>query len=440
MPYRKNSRSRHSDYYVRPQKPYYVKKKPGTVLIRFLIIFLICITLLTGGAIKRDYNVLADVYPEERVLPELVPEEHAENAWQKNLIPPVDGIIYMAWDSGDGKLTDNRVPSGVNVVTPEWFYLEEDPVTGKAVPKNLLQMGKTSWDPQQYVEICHANGAEVWGMFACLGKPDLAKQVVTDLEFQKEVIDQLVAWTIAYNLDGISLDFEKMYPEYNEDFVQFAKNIKDALPANQNTVSAAVTVKLLGDTSGNLWQSYDRGGLAEAIDYVAVMTYEGGNDKLEPRASIDWVETHVQRLLEEMPSNKLILGIPFYGVDYIGKVIDGDSFNVDPIWKSDSNYIKNFYSSYIDSALANGYYDRSGTRTYVDYWLDKGSWNEEYGITQYSFVDTEGYLHTVYVDDQSSLYQKSDLVKRYNLAGVSIWREGYGSDEMWEALADGLSK
>ncbi len=427
--------------YSPPRSMYYVKPKTNIILVRFAILLIVCITMLTGGSIRIDHErVLRDVYPNSRTLPELIPEEVDENAWVKNLVPPVDGTIYMAWDHSDGKLVNNRVPSGVNAVAPEWFYLEEDEVTGRAVPKNLLQMGNTQWNPQEYVEICHANGTKVWGMFACLGKPDLAMQAVTDMELQQEIIDQLVEWVIAYQLDGISLDFEKMYPEYNEDFVQFAKRIKEALPSNQNTVSAAVTVKLLGDTSNNLWQSYDRGGLAEVIDYVAVMTYEGGNNDSEPRAGIKWVETHVQRLLEEMPSNKLILGIPFYGVDYIGKVINGDSFNVDPLWKTDNSYVKNFFADWIGSALANGYYDRGDVRTYVDYWLDKGSWNEEYGISQYSFVDTDGYVHKVYVDDESSLYQKTEIVKKYQLAGVGVWREGFGNAQMWEAVADGLSQ
>ena len=438
MRYRSNSHGRQTSYYTRSSKPYYVKKKPGAVSARIIVMAIICITMLTGGAIKSEYDVLADVYPEARVLPELVPEEEEENTWVRNLVPPVEDIIYMAWDLDP--LDIDSIPPGVNVLAPTWFYIVEDSVTGKPVAKNLLQMGKTSWNPQRYVEICHANGVKVWGTFVCIGKPDFARQVVTDMDLQKDIIDQLVEWTIAYNLDGISLDFEKMDPEYNEEFVQFAKNIKDALPANQNIVSAAVTVKLLGNTSNNWWQSYDRGGLAEVIDYVAVMTYEDGGGSQEPKASIDWVETHVKRLLEEMPSNKLILGIPFWGIDYISKVIDSDSFNVDPLWQTDDDYIKNFYSSYISSALANGEYTRSGKTTYVDYWLDKGSWNDEYGISQYSFVDTEGYLHKVYVDDESSLYQKSELMKRYQLAGAGVWKIGFGSDEMWAALADGLSE
>ncbi len=436
--YRNRSTNRvETNYYMQPQKPYSVEREPKAVLIRLLIAMVICITLLTGATIKSDFDILSDIYPEAKALPELAAEEQTENVWKKNLVPPIDNVIYMAWDLDP--LSLESIPAGVNVLAPTWFYAEPDPLTDKPIVKNLLQMGKTAWNPQQYVELCHANGVKVWGTFVCIGQPNLAREISTDMESQKKIIDQLVEWTIAYNLDGISLDFEKMHPEYTAEFNQFAKNLKDALPANQNIVSAAVTVKLLGDTSGNLWQSYDRGGLAEVIDYVAVMTYEGGYNTLVPRASIDWVETHVQRLLEEMPSNKLILGIPFYGVDYIGKVTDSDSFNVDPLWKEDGDYIKNFYSSYVDDALANGSYERSGKITYVEYWLDKGSWNDEFGISQYSFVDTEGYLHTVYVDDQSSLYQKSALLKRYNLGGVGIWKLKFGSDEMWAALADGLS-
>jgi spore germination protein YaaH len=399
--------------------------------------------MLTGTSLRSGYDVLADVYPPERELPALVEEEETEDKWVKNLVPPVENVIYMAWDGGDGKLENDHIPAGVNVVTPEWFYLEEDSATGKPVAKNLLQMGKTQWNPQEYVDISHASGAKVWGMFACLGKADLARQVVSDMDIQKQVIDQLVEWTIAYNLDGISLDFEYMDPEYKEEFTQFAKNIKDALPANQNTVSAAVTVKLLGDTSGNWYQSYDRVGLAEVIDYIAVMTYdEHRSGDQTPVASITWVEKHIQRLLEEIPSNKIIMGIPFYGVDYIGKVVDSDSFNVEMLWKEDDDYRINFFSSDLQSALANSQYsdmrDRDKT-IYIDYWMDKGSWSDDFGISQYSFVDTEGYLHTVYIDDESSLYQKAQLVKRYNLAGVGIWREGFGYGAMWEALADGLS-
>ena len=91
MPYRSNSRGRHSHsgYYAVQQKPYYVKKKPSTLLIRFLVIMIITITMLTGTSLRSSYDVLADVYPPDRVLPPLVEEEETEDKWVKNLVPPV---------------------------------------------------------------------------------------------------------------------------------------------------------------------------------------------------------------------------------------------------------------------------------------------------------------------------------------------------------------
>lgn len=423
-------------------KPYYVKKKPQIILVELLSIIFICIVLLTGTSTHKELLLLSDVYPDIHELPPLVEEEAPESdIWIKNLVPPIDNAIYMAWDY-DPLLLD-KIPPGVNVLAPTWFYLEEDAITGKAVAKNLLQMGKTNWNPQQYVELCHANGVKVWGTFVCLGRADLVNQAVTNDEIKQEIISQLVEWTYAYKLDGISLDFEYMRNENIDDFTEFAKDIKEALPANQNIVSVAVTEKLLGDTSSNKYQSYDRGGLANVIDYVAVMTYGGHKYGTQsPVAGIDYVETHILRLLEEMPSNKLIMGIPFYGVDFISRVIDSDSFDIDPLWKENPrDYRKNILPTSLNNALANNEfkYTKKGNTITISYWLNKGSWSEDMGVAQYSFVDSDSMLHNVYIDDESSLYQKGALVIRYNLAGVGIWREGYGYDAMWEALADSLN-
>ena len=425
--------------YNQYQKPYYVKKSIKLRLLQYLITMIASIFLLTGAAIYEEIAVFADVYPVMNNMPPLIEEEIDDsNLWIKNLVPPIENTIYMAWDYDPLYL--DKIPPGVNVLAPTWFYIEADKITGVAVVKNLLQRGKTKWNPQQYVELCHANGIKVWGTVSSFIDPSLAEQIVTNEKVQTNVINQLVDWTRAYNLDGISIDFEKMNPEHKKLFTEFAKNLKNALPVNQNIVSVAVTVKLENENSNNWYQCYDRGGLAEVIDYVAVMTYEGHKRGLQaPVAPIDWVESHIIRLLKEMPSDKLIMGIPFYGVDFISRVVESDSFDVELLWKDDSDYRINFFTSYLQKALAYNEYTKDGKLIQVNYWLDKGSWNDTLGVSQYSFVDTNNLLHTIYIDDESSLYQKGALAIRYNLAGVGIWREGFGDDAMWEALADGLS-
>lgn len=426
-------------YYDQYTRPYYVKKSGKSRFLQFLISLIICVCFLTGASIRMaPISVFADVYPDKVELPPLVENKDKESdEWIKNLVPPIDNAIYMAWDYNPMSL--EKIPPGVNVLAPTWFYIEKDSA-GVAIAKNLLQMGKTNWNPQQYVELCHTHGVKVWGTVSSFVDPDLAAQIVTDSEVQQNVINQLVDWTRAYNLDGISIDFEKMDPKNKALFTEFARNLKAALPPDQNIVSVAVTVKLAKDNPNNWYQCYDRGGLAEAIDYVAVMTYEGHKGNyINPVAPINWVEPHIIRLLEEMPSNKLIMGVPFYGVDFISQVIDADSFDVNPLWKEDDDYRPNFYSSSLQEALVYGEYEKKGKTIKVSYWIDKGSWNDTLGASQYSFVDTNNMLHNIFIDDESSLYQKGALSTRYRLAGVGVWREGFGYDAMWESLADGLT-
>ena len=74
----------------------------------------------------------------------------------------------------------------------------------------------------------------------------------------------------------------------------------------------------------------------------------------------------------------------------------------------------------------------------LDYWINKGGWNAELGISDYSFVDTDGVQHTIWIDDENSIYQKTKLACDYNLAGVAVWKKNLGTESMFEAIARGF--
>ena len=71
----------------------------------------------------------------------------------------------------------------------------------------------------------------------------------------------------------------------------------------------------------------------------------------------------------------------------------------------------------------------------LDYWINKGGWDAELGISNYSFVDTDGIQHSFWIDDENSIYQKARLAEDYNLAGVAIWKKSLGTESMFEAVA-----
>src|SRR5690606_17417372 len=94
--------------------------------------------------------------------------------------------------------------------------------------------------------------------------------------------------------------------------VQFVRELAPLLREQGLTVSVDVTFK---SNSGNWSLIYDRKALGEAVDYVAVMAYDehwASSPVPGSVASLPWVEKGLQALLEEVPSEKILLGVPLY--------------------------------------------------------------------------------------------------------------------------------
>ena len=353
-----------------------------------------------------------------------------EAVWRENVSPiDIEDKIYLAWDDpSSNNWTLTEMPPNVNVLSPVWFNLK---FTDDKKGIDLVASDESN-NAFSYVQTSHDNGVQVWGCIQCINY-DLSELIMTDMAEQQKLIDQILVWMTTYNLDGINLDFENMNPEHKQLFNNFSAKLKMAMPQDK-PLSACVTVKLVSESAeSNPWQSYDRAGLAQAVDYITVMTYdEHKASTKKPVASIQWVDLHIRRLLEDIPSEKLVMGIPFYGVDYRAQVVDAQTLSVNPIWENSGHTTTIFM---LNSLLETGQYNYKGTPIVLDYWINKGGWDADLGISDYSFVDTESIQHTIWIDDENSIYQKTRLADDYNLAGIAIWKKNLGTEAMFEAVA-----
>ena len=356
-----------------------------------------------------------------------------EALWRENISPvEIENKIYLVWDDPSNKnWTLTEMPPNVNVLAPVWFKLSFNETEDGVDLINADQ----STSAFSYVQTCHKNGVQVWGTVQCINY-DLAEVIMTDAEVQQQLIGQILLWINSYKMDGINIDFENMNPKHKQLFNEFCANLKAAMPEGM-PLSACVTVKLVSaNAETNPWQAYDRAGLAQVVDYITVMTY-GSNDAStkKPVASIGWVDLHIRRLLEEIPSEKLVMGMPFYGVDYRADVVDAQTLSLNPKWE-DSGITATIFQ--LNLLLETGQYIYKDNVIRLDYWINKGGWNAELGISDYSFVDTDGVQHTIWIDDENSIYQKTRLACDYNLAGVAVWKKNLGTESMFEAIARGF--
>jgi chitinase len=142
--------------------------------------------------------------------------------------------------------------------------------------------------------------------------------------------------------DGIDIDWE--FPAKNsagQQNIQYTRllesfrNQLDLYTAHNNLKERFVLTSAISPNNGNTWQSQYillRNGYGNSatnyVDFFNVMTYDyagSWNSAATSTAPLSSIEANIADLISQgAPANKLVLGVPFYGVDYLGN-FSGDT-------------------------------------------------------------------------------------------------------------------
>jgi spore germination protein YaaH len=331
-------------------------------------------------------------------------EKSQPTAWK-----PLGGKIVLAWEHVVNRNPDiSRIPDmpGLNVISPTWFELKDDKGT----------IGNKA-DPA-YVKWAHGRGYQVWGLVTNGFNPDWTQAVLKDFHLREKMIVQILQYAHLYDLDGINLDFENVYLEDKQRLVQFVRELTPYLHEQGVTVSMDVTIK----SSSDQWSRfYDRAALAEVVDYIAVMTYDehwATSPVAGSVASLPWTEEGLKGVLEEVPHEKLLLGVPFYT----------------RLWqeaKQPDGSVK-VTSKALSMMKAEEWINQRKLKPQRD---------EKSGQLYVSYVDpSDGNTYKMWLEDPESMRKRIALVKKYDLAGVAAWRRGFEKTEIWRSIQQELTK
>ena len=218
------------------------------------------------------------------------------------MIPQIEGPIQLTWEAVYTNNPDtNQIPEmpGVNVVSPTWFELSGS----DGSVKNLGSLDYVNWAKDRDYQI--------WGLFSNAFDPDLTHEALKKYETRQSIIRQLLHYSQIYHLDGINIDIENVREEDGPLVTQFVREATPYFHHEGLTVSMDITFM----TTGNWSAFYEREKLAESVDYLIVMAYDehwGSSEIAGSVASFPWVEDNLQKLLEVVPNDQLILGVPLY--------------------------------------------------------------------------------------------------------------------------------
>jgi spore germination protein YaaH len=320
----------------------------------------------------------------------------------------IEGKINLAWDQietpeandGDSSRTSYE---GLDVLSPTWFKFDRESYSGEMI--SIADLG--------YVNRAHENGYQVWPLISDEEDGEVCAQILSDQNKRENAVKQILAYVSMFGLDGINIDFERVREEDVEYFHQFLRELWPMLREQGVILSVDTFIP-------SAWSMYyNREEIAKTADYVCVMTYDentyGGTSG--PNASIGFVETGVVNMLNEVPKEKLIMGIPYYSRVWIEEEIDGEI-------------------SYDIRSLGMDYAYRMFTENGAEFeWLpDMGCYYAEFDTVE----DGRQLKYRTWLEDERSMALKLDLVEEYDVAGVAAWVLGLEKEEIWSLLEERL--
>jgi len=287
----------------------------------------------------------------------------------------------------------------INTISPFWYHLNDDGTL--AAPED--------GENQEIIDFARTNNIIIIPTISNSFNGDRVSGIINDPEIKKQSIQNIVDLVRKHNYDGIDIDYEGLNSEDKEAFTAFIKDLREEL----NHYDKKLTIAIQAKSYPALIKYGDRGQdwkqLSQYVDEFRIMTYDYGWRGSIPRpvAPYYWVEEVIEYAVDNVPREKIYIGIPFYGYG----------------WSED--YFASYTYDTIELIL-----NKYG----VDFQYDpETKTNKLYYISEFDEREPK-VPHEVWFENHVSIKPKLELVEKYDLGGIAIWRLGKEDEMNWRVI------
>lgn len=285
---------------------------------------------------------------------------------------------------------------GMNVIAPTWFSLCDE-------LGNFRSFGEES-----YVIAAHAAGLQVWGVLDNFNYRNVTKESVDEYKVlsstckRQKLVNGITNTAVNLGLDGINIDFEQVASETGIHYVQFLRELSVACRQNGLVLSVDDYVPF------HFNEHYRLDVQGQVADYVIIMGYDEhwhGCGEPGSVASIDYVTNGITKTISEVPAEKVINALPLYTI----------------VWTTNGTTVTDEYLTmnntpdFLKQVGAEPQWDETTCQNYLE-------WNSASGLKQ------------VWLEDADSIRVKLNVMNANDIAGVAVWRLGYGTPVVWELI------
>ncbi len=317
-----------------------------------------------------------------------------------------EGTICLGWHQMMSTVESAELEAKVanagslNVISPTWFALSDNKGNFSSIASS------------EYVATAHAKGLKVWGLINDFDSKISLKKVLGRTSNRTNLVNNLVTTAIKYDLDGLNIDFEKITKETAPAYLQFLRELTLRCHANDITVSVDVYLPTPVSTHYN-WS--EQGCV---VDYVIFMAYDehyAGSKESGSVSSLPFVEKGVTLGMEHIPPERVIVALPFYT----------------RLWKETKVKGKTEVSSTA--------YGMSSAESVLQANGATSKWDDATS-QYYAQFKSEGATYKIWLEEETSLERKLQLVFDKKAAGVAFWKLGFERPVTWTTIAKHVKK
>lgn len=284
----------------------------------------------------------------------------------------------------------------IDKIYPLWYHVRPD--------------GSLQEEPNlKAIAIARKNRIKILPLINVVPSQD---SVLLNEQTRENAIANIVRIVKANNYDGVNIDFEFIPTTANKDFsldrdkmTLFVQLLNNRLKKMKKETHMSVLphVNVPAQISG----LYDYGGLAPYLNKVTLMCYDFRQEGSLPGpiAPFGWVEQNIVTAIQQgFKPSQICLGVATYGYDWPVDRPGGFS-------KPSREILR--------EATLRGY---------------QVKWSDKYQEPYYVYWDIYGNEREIWFENYATLQTKIDLVKKYKLSGICIWRLGFEDPKFWQTI------
>ena len=346
--------------------------------------------------------------------------ETVSRAFEEQIYPNISKnyTINLAWHVVTNKTANNYVLETIantrelTTLSPTWFTVAD-------TDGNIRSLAS-----EKYVNYAHQSDIEVWALVrdfdGGISSYEESYELLSHTSSRENLINQLKAEVLKNDIDGINLDFEKISPECGEHYIQFVREL--SLKCRQNDIILSIDNYVPKPYNSH----YDLEEQGIMADYVVIMGYDehySGSYESGPVASLSFAKQGIEDTLKVVPKEKVISGVPFF-TRLWKEVPKTESELAAQEGTEAAEYPMKVTSTAYGMSAAEDVIANAGAEIVVD------------ETTGQNYAEwTEGNAtYKIWLEDETALERKLELIKQYDLAGNAAWRLGFEKTSTWDLI------